>query len=34
MICTICIYLNPVIPKALSLQRGLERLTSVNVRKC
>nr|DAZ67941.1 MAG TPA: hypothetical protein [Caudoviricetes sp.] len=27
------IYLNPVIPKALSLQRSLERLTSVNVRK-
>ena len=31
VICTICIYLNPVIPKALSLQRSLERLTSVNV---
>lgn len=34
VICTICIYLNPVNPKALSLQRSLERLTSVNVRKC
>nr|DAG36885.1 MAG TPA: hypothetical protein [Caudoviricetes sp.] len=28
------IYLNPVTPKALSLQHSLERLASVNVRKC